>query len=234
MMSKATKKKLLIEEDKALLKAICKDVSQYTPKLKELQKNYDALQLVKFNNKVLKELINEGSSGIIAKYHESLERQLNALKIKSTVMRSNLITEHNVFIENLEGSLLELISFCPFRFKTDFSPTLELKYISFDNNSFGIVKEDIETLTEIFCRTYLINDTEIRAWKAINKLNDSYREFKDVLGEIGYSSFRGFESMHMYIKDTRIPEVKPKEIKSIFNYVNREKAYEQSRIDRQS
>lgn len=233
-MSKTTGKGLLIDEDKSLLSLICKDTSQYLPLLEKLKKKYDSLQLGEFDNEIFKELINDGSGGVIEKYHQSLERQLNTLKIKSKIMRKNLVAEHNIYIENFKKSLLLVTSFMPHRFSRNVSPTLELNYISYHNGTFQILSEDIEAITDKHCRTYLSTEIEVRAYKTIIKLNESYGDLKDIMSEIGYNRFRGFESMHLFIKDVRIPEVRPKEVKEMFNQVEKQRLYNKDRVIKQS
>jgi len=232
-MSKKTEKRLLINEDKNLLKAICKDLNQFTPKLKTLKKNYDALQIGKFTNEIFKELINKGSYEIAIKYRQTLEDQLDTLHVVSTVMRKNLLDKHDIFVKDFKEALLGVTSFYPRRFSRDNSPTLELIYISYVDNFFVISKQDVEKITERFCRTYLVTDTEVKAWNTINNLNEAYSDLKDILSGIGYDSFRGFESMNQFITDSRNPVVKPIEIKEIFLQLEKKKLYNEARVRRQ-
>lgn len=211
-------KRILLKEDKTLCNEITKDLRDFLPALNELKTSYEALEVGNFSNTVFKTLITTGTKETSEKFINQLNQQLDSLKITSSLIRENSISNHTVLIENLNESLRILKNFKPAIY-INYRPKLTLKFISFDE-VFLISSEDKENISESLCRIYLENESEIETFEAIKNLKNAFNEYLKIVENStipNMSNFNGIAKV-LIINELNKAEVHPEGVKFLANY----------------
>ncbi len=173
-------KRKLLSENTQLYKEIASDLAQFRPVLAELKRTYEALEIGAFNQEKFKVLVLTGPKNTISFYVDSLEKQLDKLKITSSIMRKNAIASHSEITEALSNAVAKAKAFKPTIYSS--RPTLSIKFISFEDGRFVISNEDSEAILETFCRTY-IEVEELPILEIAEELQTTYNKFLTVVDD---------------------------------------------------
>lgn len=173
--------RILLKENKTLFEEISKDIQQWKPVLSNLKRSYESLEISDFTDTVFKTLVLTGTKEVTDRYIYQLNEQLDALKIKSTLIRENSIKSHSEVIEKLNESLQAVKTFRPVIYSSNGRTSLTLKFISFENGTFLISDTDKENILESICRIYIENGNELKIFEVVKELQTSLNQYLDIL-----------------------------------------------------
>ena len=80
--------KQLLHENSNLLNEISFDLKQYLPLLEQVKITYENLQLEKFSDEILKEIVNTGTGQIEKLFNDSLNNQIEKSGISNTILKN--------------------------------------------------------------------------------------------------------------------------------------------------
>lgn len=178
-------KRVLLQENSKLLIEISSDLKQYLPLLKKVQNSYESLELLDFNDEVLKEIVLSGTKGIEAKFIENLEIQIKKLEVKNSVFKENLMNGSKPLLLKFTDSVKELKRFRPDTYSR--LNYLKLNFISFKNNEFYLSDENKEQILENECRIYLENEKQKDLHENLLNFVEAYSKLSETLNELQFS-----------------------------------------------
>lgn len=175
------KERILIKEDRELLKKICRDIPEYVPLLNKVKECYEKLELGDFSQEIYEEIINFGENKSLKKFHSFMINQFDKANITSTIIRASMMSDTLIVRESFKNSVQELKSFKPFNIEKRIGERydyLKLNQITYENGRFFISDENEENILEQSCRKYLESDRDHMFFELINKYADSYKDLK--------------------------------------------------------
>ncbi len=198
--------KILLLEDLDKLKEMVNHVNKLKPHLIDLKQKYEALELGTFTNLIFQELIKKGTKNIENKYVKFLNKELDNVGIKSTLIRNNLTKESGKQFEFLKQSLSSLKAFkIPYygMYKSHQLP-LELIFYSDRSEAFYVNDENEKIIKENFCTLYIETFEQKQIYDSFSKIKDAYNELLEITKENSKikNSFEGLESLKKYIIDS--------------------------------
>lgn len=177
-------KRELLQENRNLFGEICSDLNEYLPLLKQVQNSYENLELGDFSNEILKGLISPGVNGISKRFTEHLEKQIEKLEVTSSVVKENLLNGSKLLLLKFMESVQELKKFRPETYSRN--NYLKLNFISFENGTFYLSKENKEQILENDCRIYLENEQQKELYENLLNLIDAYSKLSETLNDLQF------------------------------------------------
>lgn len=218
------KERILIKEDRDLLKTICRDFSEYVPLLNKVKESYENLELGDFTQDIYKEIIDFGANKSLQKFNSSMINQFDKANITSTIIRSSMMSDTLNIRESFKISVQELKSFKPFNIskmigqRYDF---LKLHQITYENGRFFISDENEENILEQSCRTYLTTERDHLLFEKVKTFSNSYKELKKFLLQNNYYRSASHIQLSTFVNEDAFDSgAAPVNIKSIVNILN--------------
>ena len=178
--------RILIKEDRELLKKICRDISEYVPVLNELKQSYEDLELGNFTQKIFIDIVKSGQAKILDNFRSYLITQFNNAKISSSIVRSNMIADTQPIQDRFKVAVENLRSFKPADVRNRIGDTynyLKPHQITYENGRFFVSDENEEAILEQNCRTYLTTERDLFLFEKVKTFSNSYKELKKFLIE---------------------------------------------------
>lgn len=176
--------KQLLHENSDLLNEISFDLKQYLPLLEQVKITYENLQLEKFSDEILKEIVNTGTGQIEKLFNDSLNNQIEKSGISNTILKNNILKDSEQLYFSFLDKTRELKKFKPETYSR--KNYLKLKFISYVNGSFILTNENKEQILESECRVYLENEKDLKLYENLKKFIESYNELSDNLKELEF------------------------------------------------
>lgn len=221
--------RILLKENQDLYLEISKDIQQWKPVLSSLKRSYESLEISDFTDTVFKTLVLTGTKEVTDRYIYQLNEQLDALNIKSSLIRENSIKSHSEVIEKLNESLQAVKTFRPVLYSS--RSYLTLKFISFENGIFIISDTDKENILESNCRIYIESKEDIEAFEKIKILETAFNNYLEILNNSKIQDFNKFQSLVRVFKINHLgkAEISPESLKGLLSYKER---FENNNISR--
>lgn len=214
------KEKILIKQDNKAFDVIMSDLEKWKPVLEEVKSAFEGLQIGEFDNTRFLELVNENTDHSENLFKESLEVQLDALKINSKVLRENMIRGNDKVIARLLKAVKEMKMFVPLRSVSyRLIAMLRLGSISYGKRGFNISKGERESIMEQSCRSYIETAEEKEIYDALIEACNGYGKFKKLIISHRYSKLYTGGMIHnlpVFLLDTDEPEPNLFAIKNFF------------------
>lgn len=224
--------KKLLKEDIQKFTEIARDLEQFGPLLKELKESYEALEIGTFTNTVFKEIVLSGPTKSIEAYVKSLTDQLDKIGITNSLLRENVIKNHEHIIERFKKALFDAKKFAPETYSEN-RPKLSLKFISVNDKTgfFHISSHDKEMILESYCRIYLDQEQEVKDYEVIEKLRDSFNDYLKIAKSAKVQSHNKFLTLGhvLVINSENEAEISPEGVKGLFSFKSRSESAEQLR-----
>jgi hypothetical protein len=220
-------KRILLQENRELGNEIKNDLIQFKPCLAQLKATFEKLELSNFTDDQFKTMLLIGTQQVKPLYINTLNQDLDNLKIKNSDIRNNMIAGCNENIEKLEYALDCLKKFKPKNY-TSGRPDLTLKQISFIDGNFVVSELDFENILEKSCRIYIETPEEFEFYNIVKDLSEQFNKYLNVLTEVGIVTSSKYASLvyGLNINEKGLSSVSAPGIKNVLSFKKRKAEYD--------
>lgn len=197
-----TVERKLFHENWELFNEISRDLNEMKPLLYNVRETYEALNIGVLSNEVFKKIIGTGGPTKVRElFNQSLNNQLDEMKMTSKIMREKMIDDHSYLIDDFDKSVNILKVFKPNDVKTSVVERkvyLKPNHVSIVESQFVVSVDDKENILENYCRTYIANE-EIEFLEKLQKLVTTYIDLKEFMITNSFSSGFIFSTLSHFI-----------------------------------
>lgn len=183
-------KRILIHEDRRLLGTIKQDLHSFYPRLEEMRKAYNGLEMGTFTNEVMEGLKRKGINQIEVDFYENLASQLDKSGITSKTIRQNLINGNTPLLLKFKTALQDVKTYTiPQTTGVKPRPALTIDFISFNdsNEKFQVDEKAENEILEKLCRVYVEGENEKAVYDSLQDLVKAQNDVIKSLRNVGYT-----------------------------------------------
>jgi len=228
MNTKETFKRFMIHQDDEDLQAIVSDLKYFMPKLQDLKKAYEALELENepFTSSVFLFIKESGVNQIADLFIKQLNDGLDKTGVINEKLRTIVLSGTEIQISNLHQAYSELKKVVPpapkslSYFKPDRTALLTLNDIDFEDGAFVVNEHSRELLAEKYFRIYIENEQQNNIYNNLMTMKQAFIDYENWIKSLGLPrSVNGgnftdrLEDFFTFDRETRKLELIPSSIK---------------------